>query len=72
MLRCEDNSMVISFLKNACQNSELLFDFTCSLCFHQKSTGILLIFTKCFLLLLPDVNLPFYWSPTCSGVKITA
>ena len=71
MLRCEDNSVVISFLKNASQNSELLFELTCSLCCHQKATGIVLIFTRCFSVLFADVNLLIYWIPTCSSLKIT-
>ena len=72
MLRCEDNSVSISFSRNARQESELLFELIRSLCYRQKATGIVLIYPTYFSKLIAHVNQMFYWSLTCSGVKITA
>ena len=72
MLRCEDNSVSISFSRNARQDSELLSELTRSLCYRQKATGILLIFPTCFSSLFAHVKQLCYWSLTCSGVKIAA
>ena len=56
MLRCEDNIVSISFSRNDCLDSQLLFELARPLCCRQKATGIVLILPTCFLSIFAHVN----------------
>ena len=59
MLRCEDNSVSMSYPQNAIRDSELLFELITALCCYEKATGIVLINTRCFTQLFAPVCLCF-------------
>ena len=56
MLRCEGNSVSISFPRDARQDSELLFELTRSFCCRQKVERNVLTFAICISSLFVRVN----------------
>ena len=69
MLRCQDTS---NSPKNATHGSELLFELTISTLLSLKGNRNRVGPHDMLSLLLAHESVLFYWSPTCSGVKITA
>ena len=65
--RCDYKSVSIAFRQNTSQNCLLeLVKLTRTLCYHQKSSAIISIFTRTFSELFAHGNLKCHWSSTCS------